>query len=108
MKIFSEYPTSNASSRRRHSKMPVGNALFALNSSFLGCMEPMKRFAKRLGCMFAMLVLASLSVCYGQDVSSMTGEVTDASGAAITGATVTLKNGATGLSFTATTNSIGV
>ncbi len=67
----------------------------------------MKRLARLLGCIFAMLVLTSLSVCYGQDVSGMTGEVTDSSGAAITGATVTLKNGATGSQFTATTNSIG-
>ena len=68
----------------------------------------MKRVTKLLGCIFAMLVLTSLPVCFGQDVSGMTGEVTDPSGAAITGATVTLKNGATGSQFTATTNSIGV
>ncbi len=68
----------------------------------------MKRLAGLIGCIFAMLVLTSLSVCYGQDVSSMTGEVTDPTGAAVTGATVTLKNGATGVQFTATTNSIGV
>ncbi len=55
-----------------------------------------------------MLVLTSLPLCYGQDVSGMTGEVTDSSGAAIAGATVTLKNAATGLQFTATTNSVGV
>ena len=68
----------------------------------------MKKLARLLCCIFAMLVLTSLPVCYGQDVSGMTGEVTDPSGAAITGATVTLKNAATGQQFTATTNSIGV
>jgi hypothetical protein len=55
-----------------------------------------------------MLVLTSLTVCYGQDVAGMTGEVTDPAGAALTGATVTLKNVATGQQFTATTNSQGV
>jgi Carboxypeptidase regulatory-like domain len=88
--------------------MPVGNSHFALNSSSLSCVEPMKRVARFLCCIFAMFVLTSLPVCYGQDVSGMTGEVTDPSGAAVTGATVTLKNGATGVEFTATTNSIGV
>jgi hypothetical protein len=64
--------------------------------------------AKLFCCMFAMLVLTSLHVCYGQDVSGMTGEVTDPSGAALSGATVVLKNAATGQSFTATTNGQGV
>ena len=54
-----------------------------------------------------MLVLTSMHV-YGQDVSGMTGEVTDPSGAALSGATVILKNGATGQSYTSTTNSQGV
>jgi hypothetical protein len=54
-----------------------------------------------------MLILSSLSICYGQDVSGMAGEVTDSSGAALAGATVTLKNAATGLQFTATTNASG-
>ncbi len=71
-------------------------------------MERMKKVARLFCCIFAMLVLTSLHVCYGQAVSGMTGEVTDTSGAALTGATVTLKNAATGLQFTATTNSIGV
>ena len=55
----------------------------------------------------AMLVLASVSVCYGQGVSSMTGEVTDPSGAVVPGATVTLSNPTTGLKFTQTTNGVG-
>src|ERR1700733_1954135 len=71
-------------------------------------LTPMKRAAKLLCCIFAMFVLTSLSVCYGQDVSGMTGEVTDSSGAALTGATVTLKNAATGQTYTATTNAQGV
>jgi carboxypeptidase family protein len=68
----------------------------------------MKIVARLLCCILAMVVLTSLPVCYGQDVSGMTGEVTDPSGAAVTGATVTLKNTATGLNFSAVTNSIGV
>jgi hypothetical protein len=68
----------------------------------------MKNLARIIYCMFAMFVVTTLPLCYGQDVSGMTGEVTDASGAALTGATVTLKNGATGQQFTATTNSTGV
>jgi Carboxypeptidase regulatory-like domain len=71
-------------------------------------LNPIKKAAKLLCCIFAMFVLTSLSVCYGQDVSGMTGEVTDTTGAALTGATVTLKNGATGVQYTATTNSQGV
>jgi hypothetical protein len=70
--------------------------------------EPMKRVTKLLCCIFAMFVLTSFSVCHGQDVSGMTGVVTDSSGAALSGATVTLKNSSTGLQFTATTNSQGV
>ena len=86
LKTFSHDITSNTSSRRGHSKMPVSNSHFALSSTSLGGMEPMKRVTKLLCCIFAMLVLTSLSVCYGQDVSGMTGEVTDSSGAAIPGA----------------------
>src|SRR5580698_8442306 len=68
----------------------------------------MKNVARLFCCIFAMVVLTSLHVSYGQDVSGMTGEVTDSSGAAVTGATVTLNNAATGLHFTATTNAQGV
>lgn len=57
--------------------------------------------------MFALVVTSSLSLCYGQDVAGMTGVVTDASGAALAGATVTLTNSATGTKFTATTNGQG-
>lgn len=54
-----------------------------------------------------MLALACLPVCYGQGVSSMTGDVTDPSGAVVPGATVTLSNPTTGLKFTQTTNGVG-
>ena len=57
--------------------------------------------------MFAMLTLLSLPLCYGQGVSGMTGMVTDPSGAALPGATVTLRNATTGLKFTVTTDAIG-
>ena len=63
--------------------------------------------AKLVCCIVAMLVLASLQVCYGQDVSGMAGLVTDSSGAAIPGAVITLKNGATGSQFTAKSNGSG-
>ena len=69
--------------------------------------SPLKSATGLLGCLFAIL-LASSSLCYGQDVSGMTGEVTDPSGATLSGATVTLTNAATGTKFTATTNSQGV
>jgi hypothetical protein len=68
----------------------------------------LRKAARLLCCMFAILVLTSLHVCYGQDVSGMTGAVTDPSGAALSGATVTLKNTATGQQYTATTNAQGV
>ena len=66
------------------------------------------KITRLLCCMFAMLVLTSLHVCYGQDVAGMTGAVTDPSGAVLSGATVILKNVATGQQYTATTNSQGV
>jgi hypothetical protein len=82
---------------------------------YFNCWEnlDMKTFSlgkvtRLLCCMFAMLVLTSLHVCYGQDVSGMTGEVTDPSGAALSGATVILKNAASGQQYTATTNGQGV
>ncbi|MGB6722126.1 MAG: carboxypeptidase-like regulatory domain-containing protein [Terracidiphilus sp.] len=69
----------------------------------------MKRVINLLCCMSALFVLASLPVCYGQeDVSGMTGEITDPSGAAVTNAVVILMNPTTGLKFTQTTNAAGV
>ena len=97
MKTFSRDVTSNTSSLPGDRGITAGNLHPALG-----------KIARFLCCIFAMLVLTSLHVCYGQDVSGMTGEVTDPSGAALSGATVTLKNAATGQSFTATTNSQGV
>ena len=108
VKTFSRNFTNNAASLHWRKEMPVGYLLFALDTRSLGFMEPMKKVATLFCCIFAMLVLTPLHVCYGQDVSGMTGEVTDSSGAAVTGATVTLNNAATGLHFTATTNAQGV
>jgi Carboxypeptidase regulatory-like domain len=108
MKTFSRDVTSNASSLRCHREMPAGNLNFTLDTRSPGYMDLIEKVAKLFCCIFAMLVLTSLHVCYGQDVSGMTGEVTDPSGAALSGATVTLKNTATGQSYTATTNAQGV
>ncbi len=53
-------------------------------------------------------MLLLLPACFAQqDVSGMTGQVTDKSGAAITGVEVTLRNPATGFKLTEFTNSIG-
>jgi hypothetical protein len=97
MKTFSRDVTSNTPSLRSQGKMPAGNLHLALG-----------KVARLFCCIFAMLVMTSLHVCYAQDVSGMTGQVTDPSGAALSGATVTLKNNATGQSYTATTNGQGV
>jgi carboxypeptidase family protein len=70
-------------------------------------MKSMKSVTKVLCCLFAMLALTSLPICYGQDVSGMTGTVTDQSGAAVQGAVVTLRNASTGLNFTVTTGPTG-
>src|ERR1700722_18428 len=102
VKKFPRNFTNNTASLHWRKDMPVGNLHFALDTRSLGFMEPMKKVATLFCCIVAMLVLTSLHVCYGQDVSGMTGEVTDPSGAAVTGATVTLKKAATGLQFTAT------
>jgi hypothetical protein len=63
--------------------------------------------ATRTCTLLAILFLASLSVCFGQDVSGMTGEVSDQTGAAVPGVVVTLTNAAKGLKFTATTTAVG-
>jgi hypothetical protein len=57
--------------------------------------------------LLALIVLISGPISYGQNVSGMTGVVTDASGASIGGATVTLANANTGAKFTTTANSEG-
>jgi hypothetical protein len=58
--------------------------------------------------LFSIVALGAPTALFAQDFASMTGAVTDASGAALTGATVTLANTATGTKFTALTNSEGV
>jgi hypothetical protein len=68
-----------------------------------------KRGILVLGCCCALAVLFSfLPVCYAQlNVSGMTGTVTDQSGAAVPGATVTLTNGTTGAKYNQDTNATG-
>jgi len=58
--------------------------------------------AVAIGFLFALPTL-----CYGQDVSGMTGVVTDQTGAAVPGAVVTLSNSAKGLKYTQTSNGVG-
>ena len=58
-------------------------------------------------CTLAFFAFTALPVCQAQDVSGMTGTVTDQSGAAIPGVTVTLTYNATGAKYTQITNSIG-
>lgn len=67
----------------------------------------LKNVVALLCCTLAFFAFTSASVCHAQDVSGMTGVVTDPSGAAIPGASVTLTNAATGAKYTTTTNSIG-
>ncbi len=67
----------------------------------------MKIASRVLCCISAVLVLASLSVCHAQNLSGMAGDVSDASGAAVPGVTVTLENKTTGAKFSQTTNGIG-
>ncbi len=54
------------------------------------------------------LVLSSTSLLLAQDSSSMTGVVTDATGAVLPGTVVTLSNPSTGATFTQTTDSQGI
>jgi hypothetical protein len=68
------------------------------------------RFAKLHVAMLLALLAGTLFVpaaLKAQDSSSMTGVVTDATGATISGAVVTLTNKTTGLTFTQTTNATG-
>ncbi len=67
----------------------------------------MKNILKITCCLLAMFALTFAGICYGQDVSGMTGVVTDSSGASVAGATVVLTNTATGGKYTQETNSIG-
>ncbi len=68
------------------------------------------RFAKlHIAIVFALLagIFLAPSAIQAQDSSSMTGVITDATGAAIPGTLVTLTNKTTGLKFTQTTNATG-
>jgi hypothetical protein len=58
---------------------------------------------------FSAVVLFLLSAAFlgAQEMASLTGTVTDASGAALAGATVTLENTLTGVTYTTTTNAEG-
>jgi hypothetical protein len=67
----------------------------------------MKNILRIIGCSVSMLMAANLPVCHGQDVSGMTGVVTDSSGASIPGVTIVLTNTATAAKYTQETNSIG-
>ena len=67
----------------------------------------MKKIARVLCFFLALPALTALPRCFAQDVSGMTGVVTDPSGAAVPGATVTLTNTTRGLKFTQTTNAVG-
>ena len=63
---------------------------------------------RHLALFAAFLFLSGTSIfVQAQDVSGMTGIVTDASGAIVPGVTVVLTNTAKGLKFTQTTNSSG-
>ena len=55
----------------------------------------------------AILALIPLPLAHAQAVAGMTGTVTDQSGAAIPGATVTLTNSSTGTKYSTTTNATG-
>ena len=57
--------------------------------------------------LLALSFLISPPVGHAQDVSGMSGLITDPSGAAVPGATVTLTNASTGAKFTVTANSQG-
>ena len=72
----------------------------------------MKRTLNLLSSMFVTFLVVSLFLAptplRAQNVSGMTGEVTDPSGAVVPSVNVTLTNSATSLKFTTTTNSSGL
>src|SRR2546429_9248092 len=68
-------------------------------------MRKMKSLGLGLVFMALVALLCSASAAWGQDVTaSITGTVSDPSGAAVVGATVTAKSVERGLSYTAVTN----
>src|SRR5580704_1373140 len=56
---------------------------------------------------FLVVTVSAPKLLFAQDVSSMTGVVTDSSGAVVPDTVVTLTNKATGVKYTQTTNSTG-
>src|SRR5580692_11243654 len=58
-------------------------------------------------CCCALAFLSFLPASYAQQLSGMTGVVTDQSGAALPGVVITLENKTTGLKYTQTTNELG-
>ncbi len=60
-----------------------------------------------LSSLFAVLVLAAAPASYGQTTASMTGTVSDQTGAVVPGVVVTLTNKSTGVKLTQVTNAIG-
>ena len=63
---------------------------------------------RRAICVFASLVVMTASLALAQSTSQLNGSVTDPSGAAIAGATITLTDTGTGLQRTTTSNSTGL
>src|SRR5689334_8579639 len=89
------------------SRVLSGTCPLRLESFISTLEEPMKRC---LICLFAMLTLAFLSVAaFGQATStgSLSGTVTDPTGAVVANATVTLRNTSTNQEFTTQTNDNG-
>jgi hypothetical protein len=69
----------------------------------------MRNLFAKLAFKFALLIviLTSVSLLHAQDSSSMTGVVSDSTGALVPGAIVTLTNPSTGTSYTKTTDNLG-
>ena len=58
--------------------------------------------------LFAFLMFGAIAALYGQEIrGSMVGNVTDASGAAVPGAQITITNEGTGIKYTTTTGAVG-
>jgi hypothetical protein len=53
------------------------------------------------------VLFCALSLARAQDLASITGEVTDSTGAVVPGVSVTLANDSTSVSYKAVTNSLG-
>src|SRR5881227_830762 len=64
-------------------------------------------FTTRMFALACILVLAAIAVMAQATTGTLRGTVTDANGGVVSGATVTVKNTATGSSTTATTNTEG-